>query len=98
VQVVVAEDLFELCEPSDMGPGILTMKRAVISWAGQDQAGSVQLLPFLANNLVGWQELVGEEEQAAAAAWQAQQAADAAAAPKGGALHTSRKAWCRECA
>ena len=59
-QVVVAEDMFELCE-SEMSAGVVVMKKAVLAWAGQEQAGSVQLMPFLANNMETWRELVPEE-------------------------------------
>jgi len=56
-QVVVAEDLFKLCDPV-MGPAIVAIKKAVLQWAGQEQAGSVQLLAFLEGNVSGWRELV----------------------------------------
>ena len=56
-QVVVAEDLFKLCDP-EMGPAIIAMKKAVLQWAGQEQAGSVQLLSFLEGNVSRWRELL----------------------------------------
>eukprot|EP00879_Flechtneria_rotunda_P029071 GHRR01031333.1.p1 GENE.GHRR01031333.1~~GHRR01031333.1.p1 ORF type:complete len:522 (+),score=163.88 GHRR01031333.1:1128-2693(+) len=55
-QIVVAEDMFQQCDP-DMSPGVLVVKRAVLSWAGQEQAGSVQLLDFLAANTHSWKRL-----------------------------------------
>ncbi|KAF8065916.1 RBM39 [Scenedesmus sp. PABB004] len=55
-QVVVAEDLFQLCE-LEMSPGILAVKRAVLAWAGNEQAGSVQLLQFLEANTASWRQL-----------------------------------------
>jgi len=33
------------------------MKRAVLQWAGQEQAGSVQLMPFLEANCRTWTKL-----------------------------------------
>ncbi|WIA17272.1 hypothetical protein OEZ85_014143 [Tetradesmus obliquus] len=55
-QVVVAEDLFQLCEV-EMSPGILAVKRAVLVWAGNEQAGSVQLMQFLEANTHNWRRL-----------------------------------------
>ena len=37
--------------------GLLCMKRAVLQWAGPEQAGSVQLLPFLESNCKAWTNL-----------------------------------------
>jgi hypothetical protein len=42
-----------VCAPA----GLLSMKRAVLQWAGQEQAGSVQLLPFLESNCRSWSNL-----------------------------------------
>jgi hypothetical protein len=53
----VAEDLFKLCD-GEMGPAIVAMKKAVLQWAGQEQAGSVQLLSFLEGNVSRWRELL----------------------------------------
>eukprot|EP00775_Hariotina_reticulata_P013360 gene13360-13488_t len=55
-QVVVAEDLFALCD-QELSTGVLAVKRAVLAWAGQDQAGSVQLLPFIRDNTKTWQRI-----------------------------------------
>lgn len=46
--MVVADDLLLMCEP-EMQPAILAIKKAILAWAGQEQAGSVQLLPFINN-------------------------------------------------
>lgn len=37
--------------------GVLAVKRAVLAWAGQEQAGSVQLLPFISDNTKTWQRI-----------------------------------------
>jgi hypothetical protein len=37
--------------------GVLALKRAVLAWAGQEQAGSVQLLPFITANTQTWQRI-----------------------------------------
>lgn len=37
--------------------GILAVKRAVLAWAGNEQAGSVQLLQFLEANTSSWRQL-----------------------------------------
>ncbi len=55
--MVVAEDLFKLCDP-EMGPPIVAIKKAVLQWAGQEQAGSVQLLAFLEGNVGRWREVL----------------------------------------
>jgi hypothetical protein len=40
------------------------MKRAVLQWAGQEQAGSVQLLPFLESNCRSWKSLAAAAGEA----------------------------------
>ncbi|GBF88460.1 hypothetical protein Rsub_01173 [Raphidocelis subcapitata] len=60
-QVVVAEDLFKLCDPV-MGPPTIAIKKAVLQWAGQEQAGSVQLLAFLEGNVTGWRDLLRDAD------------------------------------
>lgn len=55
VRVVVSEDLFALCG-SVMQPALLAVKRAILKWAGSDQAGSVNLTRFLDMNLKDWRK------------------------------------------
>jgi hypothetical protein len=50
---VVAEDLLALCQ-AEMGPSIVAVKKAILAWAGQEQAGSVQLLSFLVKGTSRW--------------------------------------------
>lgn len=40
---MVAQDLFDLCAP-EMQPAIVALKKAILKWAGSDQAGAVQLV------------------------------------------------------
>lgn len=49
--------------------GLLCMKRAVLQWAGQEQAGSVQLLPFLESNCRSWSNLAAAAGEARPADW-----------------------------
>jgi hypothetical protein len=44
--------------------GILAVKRAVLTWAGNEQAGSVQLLSFLETNSQHWRRLTLPEPAA----------------------------------
>lgn len=43
MKFVVAEDLFNLCN-IEFQPASLAVKRAILKWAGSDQAGAVQLV------------------------------------------------------
>jgi hypothetical protein len=56
--VVVAEDLFKLTDAASMAAPTVAVKKAVLQWAGQEQAGSVQLLSFLEGNVAGWRALL----------------------------------------
>ncbi|KAG2452889.1 hypothetical protein HYH02_002233 [Chlamydomonas schloesseri] len=56
VRFVVAEDLFAACAV-EYQPAGLAIKRAILKWAGSEQAGAVQLCRFLAENSAGWQSL-----------------------------------------
>ncbi|MEW5298614.1 MAG: hypothetical protein WDW36_001714 [Sanguina aurantia] len=56
MKFVVAEDLFNLCN-IEFQPASLAVKRAILKWAGSDQAGAVQLVKFLADNSGAWQQL-----------------------------------------
>jgi Asp-tRNA(Asn)/Glu-tRNA(Gln) amidotransferase A subunit family amidase len=49
-QLVVADDLFELCEPSLL-PAHAASRAAALRWASAAQAGSVRLIPFLAQGV-----------------------------------------------
>ncbi|KAG2489697.1 hypothetical protein HYH03_011806 [Edaphochlamys debaryana] len=53
VRFVVAEDLFAACAV-EYQPAALAVKRAILKWAGSEQAGAVQLCRFLADNSGGW--------------------------------------------
>lgn len=48
--------------------GILAVKRAVLQWAGHEQAGSVQLMQFLEANTTNWRHLALPESEWEAAA------------------------------
>jgi hypothetical protein len=37
------QDLFDMCAP-EFQPAILALKKAILKWAGSDQAGAVQLV------------------------------------------------------
>ena len=39
----MAQDLFDLCAP-ELQPATVALKKAIIKWAGTDQAGAVQLV------------------------------------------------------
>ncbi|KXZ54409.1 hypothetical protein GPECTOR_5g64 [Gonium pectorale] len=54
VRFVVAEDLFSCCAV-EYRPAALAVKRAILKWAGSEQAGGVQLCKFLAEQTGGWQ-------------------------------------------
>ncbi|KAG2422871.1 hypothetical protein HXX76_015702 [Chlamydomonas incerta] len=56
VRFVVAEDLFSACAV-EYQPAGLAIKRAILKWAGSEQAGAVQLCRFLSENSAGWQSL-----------------------------------------
>ena len=43
IKFVVAQDLFDLCAP-EMQPANVALKKAILKWAGTDQAGAVQLV------------------------------------------------------
>lgn len=43
IKFVVAQDLFDMCAP-EFQPAILALKKAILKWAGSDQAGAVQLV------------------------------------------------------
>ena len=45
IKFVVAQDLFDLCSP-EMQPATLAIKKAILQWAGADQAGAVQLIKY----------------------------------------------------
>ncbi|KAL6761663.1 hypothetical protein V8C86DRAFT_805709 [Haematococcus lacustris] len=45
IKFVVAQDLFDMCAP-EFQPAILALKKAILKWAGADQAGAVQLVRF----------------------------------------------------
>ncbi|GLC45676.1 hypothetical protein PLESTB_001317700 [Pleodorina starrii] len=60
VRFVVAEDLFGCCAV-EYQPAGLAIKRAILKWAGSEQAGAVQLCSFLADNTPGWQSLTPDE-------------------------------------
>jgi hypothetical protein len=38
-----SQDLFDMCAP-EFQPAILALKKAILKWAGSDQAGAVQLV------------------------------------------------------
>jgi hypothetical protein len=46
------------------------MKRAVLQWAGQEQAGSVQLMPFLESNCRSWTKLAAAAGEPAVLLWE----------------------------
>ncbi len=48
LQFVVTQDLFDLCAP-ELQPAILALKKAILKWAGSDQAGAVQLVSLAAS-------------------------------------------------
>ncbi|GIL68160.1 hypothetical protein Vafri_21440, partial [Volvox africanus] len=60
VRFVVAEDLFALCAV-EYQPAVLAAKRAILKWAGSEQAGAVQLCEFLAENTPGWKSLAPDD-------------------------------------
>ncbi|GIM05847.1 hypothetical protein Vretimale_10263 [Volvox reticuliferus] len=60
VRFVVAEDLFAICAV-EYQPAVLAAKRAILKWAGSEQAGAVQLCDFLAENTPGWESLTPDE-------------------------------------
>lgn len=43
IKFVVAQDLFDLCAP-ELQPATVALKKAILKWAGADQAGAVQLV------------------------------------------------------
>ena len=43
LKFVVAQDLFELCAP-ELQPATVAVKKAILKWAGAEQAGAVQLV------------------------------------------------------
>ncbi|GLI62609.1 hypothetical protein VaNZ11_005152, partial [Volvox africanus] len=60
VRFVVAEDLFALCAV-EYQPAVLAAKRAILKWAGSEQAGAVQLCEFLAENTPGWKSITPDD-------------------------------------
>lgn len=64
LQFVVAQDLFDMCAP-ELQPAVLAVKKAILKWAGSDQAGAVQLLRFLSNHVTSWSVLSPGKELAA---------------------------------
>ncbi|KAG1660040.1 hypothetical protein FOA52_010025 [Chlamydomonas sp. UWO 241] len=56
IKFVVAQDLFDLCAP-ELQPATVAVKKAILRWAGADQAGAVQLIRFLATNTSAWQHI-----------------------------------------
>uniref|UniRef100_A0A7S3VIH0 Amidase domain-containing protein n=1 Tax=Dunaliella tertiolecta TaxID=3047 RepID=A0A7S3VIH0_DUNTE len=62
IKFVVAQDLFDMCAP-EFQPATLALKKAILKWAGSDQAGAVQLVRFLSSNVQGWQSLVPSAEE-----------------------------------
>ena len=47
-----------VCSSCQLCPtAVLCIKRAVLAWAGNEQAGSVQLLPFLEEHTHAWRQL-----------------------------------------
>lgn len=46
LKFVVAQDLFDMCAP-EFQPATLALKKAILKWAGSDQAGAVQLVRAL---------------------------------------------------
>eukprot|EP00798_Chlamydomonas_sp_ICE-L_P022487 gene22487-29613_t len=53
IKFVVAQDMFDLCAP-ELQPATVALKKAILKWAGTDQAGAVQLIRFLSTNTDEW--------------------------------------------
>jgi len=47
----------QLTRLAAVAAGVVAVKRAVLAWAGQEQAGSVQLLPFISAHTQTWQRI-----------------------------------------
>ncbi|GAX80630.1 hypothetical protein CEUSTIGMA_g8065.t1 [Chlamydomonas eustigma] len=56
IKFVVAQDLFDLCAP-ELQPATVALKKAILKWAGADQAGAVQLVRYLSTNTGAWQAI-----------------------------------------